>query len=155
MCPYMCQPFLPPANEVCEGFVFTGVCLSPQADIHTPPRQTPPGQTPPPPSTCWDMVNKWAVRIPLECIIVLTICGLFDNFITTRQRSCGKVMLSVVYVCHSVYLLTGGGSLCMCVVRQLYCRSPTKLPTGNIFSQVCVSFCLSVNKGRGWVSVCG
>ena len=21
-------PFLPPANEVCEGYVFTGVCLS-------------------------------------------------------------------------------------------------------------------------------
>ena len=22
------EPFLPPANEVCEGYVFTGVCLS-------------------------------------------------------------------------------------------------------------------------------
>ena len=64
---------LPPVNKVCEGFVFTGVCLStgeggvchiqllgPQADTpwadtpgQTPPRQTPPwadnplGQTPP------------------------------------------------------------------------------------------------------------
>ena len=26
---------------------------------------------PPPPSACWDTVNKWAVRIPLECILVL------------------------------------------------------------------------------------
>ena len=25
---------------------------------------------PPPPSTCWDTVNKRAVRIPLECILV-------------------------------------------------------------------------------------
>ena len=66
---------------------------SPLADT---PRQTPPGQTPqadtpwadtplarhPPPhpvhagiytllpSTCWDTVNKRAVRIPLECILV-------------------------------------------------------------------------------------
>ena len=71
---------LPPANEVWEGYVFIGVCLStwgvsasgpggclpppPQAD--TPlgkhaPRQTPlplgkhpPGQTPPLPNACWD-----------------------------------------------------------------------------------------------------
>ena len=25
---YFLEPFLPPANEVCEGYVFTGVCLS-------------------------------------------------------------------------------------------------------------------------------
>ena len=31
----------------------------------------PPGHTPPPRSTCWDTVNKRAVRIPLECILVL------------------------------------------------------------------------------------
>ena len=48
---------LPPANEVCEGYAFTGVCLStggvcpiacwdpPQAD--TPQQVHPPGQTPP------------------------------------------------------------------------------------------------------------
>ena len=24
----LCRQFLPPANEVCEGYVFTGVCLS-------------------------------------------------------------------------------------------------------------------------------
>ena len=33
------------------------------------------------PSACWDTVNKWAVRIPLECILVIfcdgnTICWL-------------------------------------------------------------------------------
>ena len=60
--------FITAANEVCEGYVFTGVCLStggsaplhagihtPRADIpgqtppwaDTPPGQTPPGQTPP------------------------------------------------------------------------------------------------------------
>ena len=147
---------LPPANIVCEGYVFTCVCLStggstwavtpwactPPGQVHpTPPlgRSTPwgryplgrytPGQvhplgrytsqgsytpwagtsragtapcastppqagTPPwagttplgrynplgrykPPgqvhhrhSACWDTVNKWAVRIPLECILV-------------------------------------------------------------------------------------
>ena len=56
--------FLPPANDVCEGYVFTGVCLSmggvcPIAwGVHPPPRQnllragnpsrqTTPRQTPP------------------------------------------------------------------------------------------------------------
>ena len=87
------------ANEVCEDYVFTGVCLSTgggsfcplHAGIHPPrtrgrhpqadsplgrcPQQTPPGETPPRADTtlhsaCWDMVNKWMVRIPLECILV-------------------------------------------------------------------------------------
>ena len=58
---------------------------------HPPPQADTPGQTPPCPvhagihpqssacwdthtplhSTCWDMVNKRAVRIPLECILVI------------------------------------------------------------------------------------
>ena len=88
------RKFLPPANEVCEGYVFTGVCLStgggvcpiacwdtPQDQRQTPPRvdtpgQTPPSQTPPLHSACWDPVNKPAVRIPLECIFVF-LCGMF------------------------------------------------------------------------------
>ena len=47
---------------------------TPLAD--TPPGQTPPLQTArplgrhPPHSACWDMVNKRAVHIPLECILV-------------------------------------------------------------------------------------
>ena len=76
---------LPPANEVCEGYVFTGVCPStgggggclphcmlgyttprPEADIPRDQRQTPTLRT-----ACWDTVNKQAVRIPLECILVL------------------------------------------------------------------------------------
>ena len=98
--------FLPPANVVCEGYVFTGVCLStgggclPHCILgytslgrHPPSRHpSPPGQTPQPPqvdtpslgrqppwantprcSACWDTVNKRAVRIPLECILILSI----------------------------------------------------------------------------------
>ena len=73
---------LPPANEVCEGYVFTGVCLSTGGCLphcmlgYTPPGQTPPAQcmlgyTPAPLcSACWDTVNRRAVRIPLECILV-------------------------------------------------------------------------------------
>ena len=59
-CVGLCRTCLPPANEVCEGYVFTGVCLStggstwagtPQAG--TPWAGTPPGRypltgTPPP-----------------------------------------------------------------------------------------------------------
>ena len=85
--------YLPPANEVLEGYVFTGVCLSVHRGVPTPlhagihpPGQTPPfwadtpqadtpnpllwADTTPPCSTYWDTVNKRAVRIPLECILV-------------------------------------------------------------------------------------
>ena len=55
-----------------------GVCHTPWED---PSGQTPPGQTPlpiacwdtPPASACWDTVNKRALRIPLECILVLLV----------------------------------------------------------------------------------
>ena len=110
--------FLPPANEVCESYVFTPVCQSfcsqwglPQCIMGSPWDQTPPSpgpgtpqdqappwdqappqdQTPPqdqapppatrhppreqadPPAQCMlgDTVNKWAVRILLECNLVL------------------------------------------------------------------------------------
>ena len=48
---YAAAPLLLPANEVCEGYVFTSVCLStggvcPIAFWDTPPRKTP-GQAPP------------------------------------------------------------------------------------------------------------
>ena len=48
--------------------------------VHPPGRYTPLGRytpgryTPPHHSSCWDTVNKRAVRIPLECILVLS-CG--------------------------------------------------------------------------------
>ena len=77
---------LPPANEVCEGYVFTGVFLSTGRVSTSGPEGClpPPGQTPPPwadTTPCADtplpcpvhagIVNKRAVRIPLECILVL------------------------------------------------------------------------------------
>ena len=71
---------LPPANEVCEGYVFTPVCRSfcsqggVQVQVH-PQAGTPPlGQVHPPGhSACWNTVNNRAVRIPLECILILAI----------------------------------------------------------------------------------
>ena len=46
-----------------------------------PSSRHPLGQTPPPTSAdtplgsaCWDMVHRWAVRIPLECILVVSVC---------------------------------------------------------------------------------
>ena len=50
------RPLLPHANEVCEGYVFTGVCLSTgggvsaplHAGIHTPLAGTPPSRQPAP-----------------------------------------------------------------------------------------------------------
>ena len=110
-------PFLPPANEVCEGYVFTRVCHSvhggvggeylgrhppgrytlrqvhpPQA-VHPPQRYTPWAGTPPSHSACWDTVNKRLVCIPLECILVQT------HF----YRPQGKVMFSESSVSHSVH----------------------------------------------------
>ena len=98
---------LPPANEVSEGYDFTGVCLStggvssplhagihpPGPEADTPPRNTALGSHPPPPrSACWDMVNKWAVHIPLECILVSVLddvatCFIIDQNINYFGRS--------------------------------------------------------------------
>ena len=89
---------LPPVNEVCEGYVFTRVCLStggkgvpgqvspgtrytPQDQVHpqgpgTPPwdQVLPPGRGTPPWEQCilGDTGNKWAVCIIQECILVTT-----------------------------------------------------------------------------------
>ena len=87
---------LPPANEVCEGYVFTGVCLStvvgglPHCMLgHTIPRHTSPlGRPPPLCSACWDTVNKRAVCIPLECNLVFDLfLNLSHGFITSMVLS--------------------------------------------------------------------
>ena len=55
--------YLPPANEVCEGYVFTGVCLSTGWRGHA-------WHACPPQQTLWDALNERAVCILLECILV-------------------------------------------------------------------------------------
>ena len=89
---------LPPANKVCKGNVFTGVCLStcgvsaplhagkhtPRPEANTPLEQTPPQSRPPgadTPAQCMlgDTANKRAVRIPLECILVHTCFPTIAN----------------------------------------------------------------------------
>ena len=65
---------LPPANEVCEGYVFTPVCQSFCSQGGSTWAGTPWAGTPPAGTllgnACWDTVNKRAVRILLECILV-------------------------------------------------------------------------------------
>ena len=67
---------LPPANEVCEGYVFTGVCLSTRegsASGGSASRRgvcIQGGLGRPPPSDTVDTVNGRAVHILLECILV-------------------------------------------------------------------------------------
>ena len=59
---------LPPANEVCEGYVFTGVCLSTGGVCHRSggvchiplPGQTPPGRHPPPDRCPNGQTPPWA-----------------------------------------------------------------------------------------------
>ena len=92
------RDLLPPATKLQQGNVlhlsvilFRGVSATPPWadtplpsacwDTHTPaqcmlgytspPAQCMLGSTLPLCSTCWDTVNKWVVRIPLECILVL------------------------------------------------------------------------------------
>ena len=64
-----------------QGNVFTPVCHSVHGwgGLPHPPQADTPGQiTPalwagtPLCSACWNMVNKWAVRILLECILIIT-----------------------------------------------------------------------------------
>ena len=68
---------LPPATKLGQGYVFTRVCDS----VHigglpdTPPRADTPLH-----SACWDIVNKRAVRILLECILVMQmLLFVFDE----------------------------------------------------------------------------
>ena len=76
-------PFLPPANEVFEGYVFTGVCLSPgggSAPIarwadnplaRHPPRQTPLGRHPLPPwQTPPAPPGQTPSPLPAQCMLV-------------------------------------------------------------------------------------
>ena len=72
--------FLPPATKLRQGNIFTPVtgrvtANHPTADTpeQTPPRPVHAGIHPPLPSACWDTVNKRAVRIPLECILVFFV----------------------------------------------------------------------------------
>ena len=88
----MYYKFLPPANEVWGKFVFTRVCDSvhrgeylgryppgqvpplgryPHRAGTSPQHVHPPAGTPPLADACWDTVDKRAVRILLECILVL------------------------------------------------------------------------------------
>ena len=82
-------PSLPPANEVCEGYVFTLVCqsfcsrgvfTSVHAGIHFPlgrhplrSRYPPPGADPPFAVHAGRYGNKRAVHILLECILVVSL----------------------------------------------------------------------------------
>ena len=99
--------YLPPANEVCEGYVFTSVCLSTVGEClphcmlgytpHQDQRQTPPPSRHPPesrhpprirhtPPQCMlgDMGNKQVVHILLECILVWMILTLSYYWHSTK-----------------------------------------------------------------------
>ena len=98
--------YLPSANEVCEGYVFTPVCQSfcsqggmcdgghawhgdayvAGGDMHGKGcmhggghawQGTHTAQTTLPPVIPWDTVNEWAVRILQECILVILVFSLF------------------------------------------------------------------------------
>ena len=105
-------PFLPPATKLRQGNVLTPVCHS----VHgggvsaTPPCRHPPAQCmlgyTPPPSACWDTVNKRAVRIPLECILVP-----MDDYSPMVLES--SLQLRVLGPCSLFFCLINGPCLSM------------------------------------------
>ena len=67
----------------CLPHCMLGYTPPPTTGRHLDPGQTPPGQTLPWADTplcsaCWDTINKWAVNIPLECILVSFKMTLVD-----------------------------------------------------------------------------
>ena len=66
--------------------VFTGACLS-TGGGGVSATHPPPGSTPPFYSTCWDTVNKRAVRIPLECILVYSIVFHIIMFVYLQETT--------------------------------------------------------------------
>ena len=84
-----CIILLPPANEVCKGYVFTSVCLWTRGVVcqtlalgqtppgRHPPRQTPPRQTPlqgrqPPGQTSPCQVHAGIHTLPAQCMLGCT-----------------------------------------------------------------------------------
>ena len=78
----------------------------------TPLAGTPPGQYPPGHSACWNMVNKRAVRIPLECIIVvshnfiLLPYDVFENLIIDCWSHNKFVVVNPGYVSYRCHFKT-------------------------------------------------
>ena len=91
---------------VCPGGWLPGVCVC-VADPHPLDKR----QTPPPPaqcmleythplhSACWDKVNKQAVRIPLECILVLCMCVNKTPFVNNHKL---YATVNMPLLCHEV-----------------------------------------------------
>ena len=75
------------------------------AGIHTPPpAQCMLGYTPPLPSACWDAVNKRAVRIPLECILVCLNLGEADQsaLIKILAKHCHFICEEIQSTCSQI-----------------------------------------------------
>ena len=108
-----CRPrFLPPANEVCEGYVmlgyvFTGVCLSTGGCLphcmlgYTPPwagthplGRHPPGQTPPTP--CPD--TPLGRHPPAQCMLGYTHTHPAQGMLGYGQQA-GSTHLTGMYSC--------------------------------------------------------
>ena len=82
--------FLSPATKLGQGYVFTGVCYSVNRGGTSPPLRadTPQSRHPPPASMVWDTVDARAVRILLECNLVVclfTLCCLVGKILLRFQ----------------------------------------------------------------------
>ena len=108
----VCPTSLPPANEVCEGYVFTGVCLSTGVGSV--------GETLPLDS------NVRAVRILLECILVLRpishqlyfTASSSNNFIFTASSS--STILWPISVQHPYFMVSSSNTFIMAISSSTY-----------------------------------
>ena len=103
----LADALLPPANEVCEGYVFTGVCLHRGGGLHPGGRADPPPiQTPTPTlQVLWDTVKERAVRILLECILVHDV--IVTRTITPNNSNISSIVtlyfFLIYYLVHRIY----------------------------------------------------
>ena len=97
---------LPSTTKLQQGNVFTPVChsvrswgcLSPQG--RHPLADTPLGRPPPLRSAYWDTANKRAVRILLDCILVLICCVSAKSILLRSvivKRGQGKYLISASF----------------------------------------------------------
>ena len=104
VCPKACWDTHPPGRYPSGRYTPWQVHPSPWAGtppwastppwrVHPPGRYLPPSRYTPLRSACWNMVNKRAVRIPLECIlvdiivIVVIFCSYIRNLHSGEKKS--------------------------------------------------------------------
>ena len=116
--------------EVCEGYVFTGVCLSTGRYGRHRPADTPPGQTPPlqtPPTQCMLGYGRWSGGT--HPAGMHSCCGL-QLYFYWRSVFVTKIYLQPVEIINKTILLIWQSISFYCLLWPLnYCKQFAILQT--------------------------